>query len=80
MGTKRVKKMMIDRDLSVQEIANRTGFSKQYMSNVINGRYTGQKARAAIADVLGETPEKLWGKPTRRKRTAPRAATSCPAG
>ncbi len=81
MKTKEIKKLMIDRDLSVQKIADETGFSKGYVSNVINGRYPGIKVRAAIADILEVPAEKLWGGPSRAKRTRAAAASpSCAAG
>lgn len=39
--SKRVKKSLIDHDLSIKELANLIGYSTTYTNNVINGRFVG---------------------------------------
>ena len=47
---KEVKKSMIDDDISVTELAERVGFSRNYVSGVVNGRVYAPE----IAKVIGE--------------------------
>lgn len=74
MGSKKIRKLMIDRELKLKDIADRSGFSEGYVSNVINGRYSGAKARKTIAAILNEPVERLWdgtsSAPRRGKKTA----------
>lgn len=47
---KEVKKSMIDDDINVTELAERVGFSRNYVSGVVNGRVYAPE----IAKVIGE--------------------------
>lgn len=47
---KEVKKSMIDDDINVTELAERVGFSRNYVSGVVNGRVCAPE----IAKVIGE--------------------------
>ena len=60
MSTKKVKKAMIDKDLTITKLAKKTGYSRIHLSNVINGHFKSAKARGAIAEALGKKPERLW--------------------
>lgn len=67
MVFKVVKKAMIDRDLGVAQLARHLGYSRPYLSNMINGRYSCTKARRAIADFLGENYDEIWKEPSPSK-------------
>ena len=61
MTTKNIKKALIDRNLNITKLAQITGFSRVYLSNVINGHFEGPKARKAIAEALDQNFNDLWG-------------------
>lgn len=53
MWNRRVKKALIDRNLTVKELAVLIGYSSVYTSNVINGTIVGaSKIEKAINNVL----------------------------
>jgi len=60
MIAKEVKKLMIDRDLHIRDLAEKTGFTPGHISGVINGRYASRRARISIALVLGRDVRDLW--------------------
>lgn len=60
MVYKSVKKELINQDLMVKDIAKATGYSKEHISGVINGRYESPKAKKMIALVLGKNFDSLW--------------------
>ena len=63
---KKVKKAMIDKDLTTVKLSEITGFSRVHISNVINGHFEAPRARKAIADALGMDFNELWdGQPNR---------------
>ena len=54
-----VKIAMIERELSVQDLADAIGMSRVYTSAVINGRVQSEPAMRLISDTLNiESPEK----------------------
>ena len=57
---KELRKALIDRDMKVQELAQRLGVSSQYMSMVIHNQRPAKKKRDKIAEILGEKKENLW--------------------
>jgi plasmid maintenance system antidote protein VapI len=57
---KNVKKAMIDQDLKLKDLAEIIGYTREYTSAVINGRYVSIKARKAITLTLGKDYEFLW--------------------
>ena len=60
MIAKEVKKAMIDEELSVRKLAEKTGFTTGHISGVINGRYRSRRARISISLVLGRNLGDLW--------------------
>lgn len=56
---KEVKKSMIDDDINVTELAERVGFSRNYVSGVVNGRVYAPE----IAKVIGEDNSDFNGAP-----------------
>jgi hypothetical protein len=57
---KNVKKAMIDQDLKVKDLAEIIGYTREYTSAVINGRYPSKKARKVISLALGKNYNFLW--------------------
>lgn len=49
---KEVKKAMIDKDMEVADLAEKTGKTRQYISAVINGRAVAQPIMQEISDIL----------------------------
>ncbi len=52
---KRAKKEMIDRDMSVNDLAILIGKSREYTSAIVNGRIYSEPAIKQISDVLNIT-------------------------
>ncbi len=52
---KQAKKELIDRDMTVSELAQAIGKSREYTSAVVNGRIYSEPAVKAISDVLNIT-------------------------
>lgn len=50
---KDVKKALIDRDMTVTDLAGQSEISRTYVSGVINGRVIAPEIAAKISDVLG---------------------------
>lgn len=50
---KAVKKELIDRDMSVTDLANKLGLSREYVSSVLNGRLRSEHIKEQILDRLG---------------------------
>lgn len=48
--SKEVKKAMIDRDMSVSDLAEALNISREYVSAVVNGRVISDAAIKAISD------------------------------
>lgn len=49
---KDAKKAMIDKDMSVDDLAKETGRTRVYISAVLNGRQTAQPVMQEISDIL----------------------------
>ncbi len=47
-------KVLIDQELSVTELAKRTGYTRQYLSALINGRFDSPRAKKMVAFTLGK--------------------------
>jgi len=58
---KKVKKAMIDQDLTVTKLAQITGYKRCHISNVINGHMESQRAKKVIALALRRDYDELWG-------------------
>jgi len=57
---KKVKKIMIDQDLNCIKLGELTGYSKQHISNIINGHFDSLKAKEKIALALDIQFNELW--------------------
>jgi lambda repressor-like predicted transcriptional regulator len=62
-----VSGLLIQYGITQAELAEKTGLSQSFLSNIINGRRMGAKekgkrARQVIADALGMKVEELWPK------------------
>ena len=57
---KELRKALINKDMKVQELAQRLGVSSQYMSMVIHNQRPAKKKRDKIAEILGRKKEELW--------------------
>ena len=50
--SKAVKKEMIERDMSIKDVAEALGMAREYVSAVINGRVYSESAVKKISDYL----------------------------
>ena len=57
---KQLKKALIDADLTITELANITGFTREHLSGVINGRIKSLRVKKVIALALQKNPNELW--------------------
>ena len=64
--TKKIKKLMIDKDLSGSEIARRIGVDPSMVSLTIGGQRSTYRIRKAIAEALGVDVTDLWPRETAR--------------
>jgi transcriptional regulator with XRE-family HTH domain len=60
MVFKKVKKAMIDADLTITRLAEVTGYSRPYLSKVINGKSDSKKIKKVVALALRKEFEELW--------------------
>lgn len=74
MSAKRIKKILIDKGLTIRSLAKKTGYSSSHISVVVHGHFKAPKARQAISKALGVDHDKLWGKPRRKKQEQATAA------
>lgn len=51
--TKAIKKRLIERNLTITQLANKINRSRVYTSNVIHGHFVSQKTVQRIAGALG---------------------------
>lgn len=57
---KEVKKSMIDDDINVTELAERVGFSRNYVSGVVNGRVYAPEIAKVIGEDICKTEQRKW--------------------
>ncbi len=57
---KAIKKLLIDRDMTITELALKTGFTRSHLSSVIHGRLDSRRAKRAIALALGVDFDQIW--------------------
>ncbi len=62
-----IKKTLIDKELSVADVARKIHRSRTWVSLVINGRKKSEGSRRAIAKALGARYEDLWHEPEYKK-------------
>lgn len=58
--SKKIKKLMIDAEISAAEIGRRLGISRVAVIGVINGNWTSRRVQRAIAEALGVPYKELW--------------------
>lgn len=54
---KEVKKVLIDRDMSITELAKELDLSRSHVTNVINGAFVFPEIQQRICDYLGVASE-----------------------
>lgn len=57
-----VKVQMLKRNINQTDIAKALGLDRSTVSGVVNGHRTSRKIQKAIAEAVGVSYEKLWGK------------------
>ncbi len=59
---KAIRKLMIDRDMNVNELADVTGLSQKQVSAIINGKVARphRSSMESIADALNVRLNKIW--------------------
>jgi len=69
-GKKEIKLILIDRDLTIAELARRVHRSRTWTSQVLYGHETSVATRKAIARTLGMKVSELWPKNNKHKEAA----------
>jgi transcriptional regulator with XRE-family HTH domain len=65
---KKIKKLIIDREVSGAEIARKINVDRSMISLTITGQRKSLRVRRAIADALGVAITELWPDETRHSR------------
>lgn len=52
VDAKKIKKLMIDLDLTMNDLATRSGYSRQHVARVLYGRYRSPHAERRILDAI----------------------------
>ncbi len=60
MVNKKVKKILIDQDLTVTKLASITGYTRPHLYNTINGHNDSVKVKKVISLALGKDFNDLW--------------------
>ena len=55
---KRARKALIDKDMNFGDLATTTGYTRDYVSALLNGRQYGEEAVSKISGILGIKPPK----------------------
>ncbi len=58
---KTIKKLLIDREITIADLARQTHYTRGHLSAIIHGRLDSPKAKRAISAALGKTVQELWG-------------------
>lgn len=58
---KAIKKLLIDREITIADLARQTGYTRGHLSAIIHRRLDSLKAKRAISAALGMTFQELWG-------------------
>jgi len=59
MINKEIKKTLIDKDMTITDLAKETGYTRAHMSKIINEHIKSPKAEKLIAFVLGTSQAML---------------------
>ncbi|MBW2062620.1 MAG: helix-turn-helix domain-containing protein [Deltaproteobacteria bacterium] len=57
---KNLRKVLIDEDLTIKGLAQKTGYTRGYLSSVLNGHKQSPRAEKLISFVLGRAHSELW--------------------
>lgn len=57
---KKIRKEMIDQEITITELAHRTGYTREHLSRVLHGHQESIKAKKSVAFAMGRTFENLW--------------------
>lgn len=57
---KAVKKVLIDQDMTIADLARKIGYGREHLSAVIHGRVESERAQKVIALALGKDFSELW--------------------
>ena len=57
---KNLKKALIDRGMSMRQLADKIGVTACYLSKIVNGKHDGLMLREKIAKVLNVSYDFLW--------------------
>ena len=60
MIAKTVKKTLIDQEINITTLAERTGYTRGYLSGLLNGRFESSRAQKVIALALKKEVKELW--------------------
>jgi lambda repressor-like predicted transcriptional regulator len=55
-----IKKLLIDRGLTIADLARKSGYTRAHFSAAIHGRVNSPKVQRAIATALGVEFERFW--------------------
>jgi len=53
-------KLLLEKDITIKEIARQTGLSMNWIHKIANGIYPGHNVRPMIAKILKEPENKIW--------------------
>lgn len=68
--SKKIKKLMIDKEISAAEIGRKHNVTRQSVVGVINGQWRSLRIERAIARALSVRYSELWGVKPRSKKPA----------
>ena len=66
----KIKHLLLDRGLTIQEIAVRAGVSRPLVSLMFKGERKAYRHRAKVARILGLSVEELFGGNGKKRRAA----------
>lgn len=59
--SKKIKKILIDQEVTITELSENIGYTRGYISSVINGRMDSLRVKKNIALRLNRDFKELWG-------------------
>jgi len=61
-NTKRIKKLMIDKDIKPSTIADKAGVTRAAITRLLKGDLESERLKGVIAKMLGKKVSDLWPK------------------
>ena len=71
MSAKKIKRLIRRKGMTINEVAERAGYHRVYVSYVIHGRFDSPRVRSGIAEALDADPSELWPPAKRNRGTTP---------